>query len=331
MKRYLMEFLDFLFGSTILPMLVIAVSLCASFLTSDSLLQQNGQDAEIVPVSAYSLEVTSTSAVSTTMTSTTTRTTSVSTSTTVTTTAPVTETAEQNEEDAQPPDQPAPPPAPSYTYSYISAGESPNSDHYQSRLTIVGDSIASGFCAYGYIPPAHNVAKESLAVWNMNSYTFDVGGGSMGLIDAAAYANTPLYFVSIGMNDIFSYSPEDYAGQIISISEQILDKVPTATVVVGAITPVSDGNYYTTNDRIISFNNALENAVNDRASGQILFFNTNAVLNDPNTGCLNGAYGGGDGLHINGSAYGFILNCLFNFLDESDVMGQINEHDSQFE
>lgn len=324
MKRYLMEFLDFLFGSTILPMLVIAVSLCASFLTSDSLLQQNGQDAELVPVSAYSLEVTSTSAVSTTMTSTTTRTTSVSTSTTVTTvttvttTAPVTVTTE-------------PPAAPSYTYSYISAGESPNSDYYQSRLTIVGDSIASGFCAYGYIPPAHNVAKESLAVWNMNSYTFDVGGGSMCLIDAAAYANTPLYFVSIGMNDIFSYTPEDYSGQIISISEQILDKVPTAVVVVGAITPVSDGNYYTTNDGIISFNNALENAVNDRASGQILFFNTNAVLNDPNTGCLNGAYGGGDGLHINGSAYGFILNCLFNFLDESDVMGQINEHDSQFE
>lgn len=330
MKRYLMEFFDFLFGSTILPMLVIAVSLCAAFLTSDSLLQQDDQDAELVPVSAYSLEVT-TSAVSTTMTSSTTITTSVSTFTAVTTTAPVTVTTEQNQEDVQTPDQPAPPAAPSYTYSYISAGESPNSDHYQSRLTIVGDSIASGFCAYGYIPPAHNVAKESLAVWNMSRYTFDVGGGSMGLIDAAAYANTPLYFVSIGMNDIFSYTPEDYAGQIISISEQILDKVPTAIVVVGAITPVSDGNYYTTNDRIISFNNALENAVNDRASGQILFFDTNAVLTDTNTGCLNGAYGGGDGLHINNSAYGFVLNCLFNFLDESDVMEQINEHDSQFE
>lgn len=330
MKSYLMEFLDFLFGSAMLPMLVIAVSLCAAFLTSDSLSQQNGQDAEFVPVSAYSLEVTSTSAVSTTTTSSAANTTSASVSTTVTTTTPVTDTTEQNKEEVQTPDK-SEPLAPSYNYTYISAGESPNSDHYQSRLTIVGDSIASGFCAYGYIPPAHNVAKESLAVWNMNSYTFDVGGGSMGLIDAAAYANTPLYFVSIGMNDIFSYTPEDYAGQIVSISEQILERIPTAIIVVGAITPVSDGNYYTTNDRIISFNNALEAAVNDRSSGQILFFNTNAVLTDPNTGCLNGAYGGGDGLHINGSAYGFILNCLFNFLDESDVMEQINEHDSQFE
>lgn len=215
-----------------------------------------------------------------------------------------------------------------YDYSYTSAGESPNSDYYQERLTIIGDSIAYGFNAYGYIPYEHNIAKESLAVWNMDSYYFDMGGGSMGVIDSADYVNSPLYFISMGMNDIYSCTPEEYGASMLNVAQQVLERVPTATIVVGAITPVSEGNYYTTNDNIRSFNYALQNSINGAGSSQILFFDTYSLLADPYTLALGYDHSSGDGMHLSSYSYSYVLNCLFNFLDEADIIEQIQLHDT---
>lgn len=324
MKNFFREFQNFLFASPVLPLLIICVSVCSALLTADRSLPEAKPATEYLqtvvqisfpPVSRTTVTASSTSTTASSATETTTV-------TTTTTDPPETEPPEE------PQQQDPPPYIPEYNYSYISAGESPNSGFYQDRLVIIGDSIAYGFNAYGYIPSPHNIAKESLAVWNMDSYSFDMGGGAMGIIDAAAYVSSPLYFISIGMNDIFTYSPDDYAWRIRGIAEQVLERVPDATIVVGAITPVSAGNYYTGNDTIRSFNSSLEYVINDAGSSRLLFFNTNAVLTDPETGCLGYSFAGGDGLHLNSSAYSYALNCLFNFLDETNAMEQINEHDN---
>lgn len=326
MKNFFREFQNFLFASPVLPLLIICVSVCAAFLTADRSLPEDEPVPEYLQtVVQISFPPVSRTAVTTASTSTTSSTT-ISQTTTVTTAATTALPETEPPEEPQQQDQPAY--IPDYNYSYISAGESPNSGFYQDRLVIIGDSIAYGYNAYGYIPSPHNIAKESLAVWNMNNYTFDMGGGAMGIIDAAAYVRSPLYFISIGMNDIFTYSPDDYAWRIRDIAEQVLERVPDATIVVGAITPVSAGNYYTGNDTIRSFNSSLEYVINDAGSSRLLFFNTNAVLTDPETGCLSYSFAGGDGLHLNSSAYSYSLNCLFNFLDETNAMEQINEHDN---
>lgn len=215
-----------------------------------------------------------------------------------------------------------------YNYDYTPAGDSPNSSYYQDRLTIVGDSIAYGFNAYGYIPYEHNLAQESLALWNMDSYYFDTAYGTYGLIDAADYINSPLYFVSIGMNDIYGYTADQYGQEMLNLAQQILERVPTATIVVGSITPVSEYNYYTTNDVIQEFNYSLQSYITSANSSQILFFDTNRVLIDPNTNALSYDYSGGDGLHIAGYSYQHILNYLFNFLDSTNAMEQIKVHDT---
>ncbi len=215
-------------------------------------------------------------------------------------------------------------------FDYTTAGDSPNSQYYQDRIVIIGDSIAYGFNAYGYIPYEHNIAKESLAVWNMGSYTFDLGGGPMGVYDAAGYINSPLYFISVGMNDIYSYSPDDYAWAMRGIAEEILARVPDATIVIGAITPVSQGNYYTNNETIQAFNYSLEYIINDMNSPQVMFFNTYAVLADPSTQALGAAHSGGDGLHLNGSSYGYVLSCLFSFLDNAGAIDRMTAHDSAY-
>lgn len=215
-----------------------------------------------------------------------------------------------------------------YFYDYISAGESPNSSYYQDRLTIIGDSIAYGFNAYGYIPYEHNIARESLAVWNMDSYYFDMDGYSMGIIDSADYVNTPLYFISMGMNDIYGCTADQYGASILSIAQQVLERVPTAIVIAGGITPVADWNSYTTNDTIRSFNYSLQTAVESAGNPQILFFDTYSVLADPYTLALSDDHSGGDGMHLSGYSYSYILNCLFNFLDSQNVMKQIQIHDT---
>lgn len=215
-----------------------------------------------------------------------------------------------------------------YYYDYISAGESPNSSYYQDRLAIIGDSIAYGFNAYGYIPYEHNIAKESLAVWNMDSYFFDIDGYYAGVLDTADYVNTPLYFISMGINDIYGCSPDEYGTSMLSIAQQLLERVPTATIVVGAITPIADWNGYTTNETIRSFNHSLQNAVESAGNSQILFFDTYSVLADPYTLALSDDHSGGDGMHLSSYSYSYILNCLFNFLDSADVTEQIQVHDT---
>ncbi len=216
----------------------------------------------------------------------------------------------------------------SYDYSYISAGDSPNSSFYQDRLTVIGDSIASGFNAYGYIPYEHNIAQSSLSLWNMESFTFDVGGYYMGLLDAVDAVNSPLYYVSIGMNDIYAYTSYDYASAMVNLVQRILERVPTATIVVGAITPVSEYNYYTDNASIREFNYALQTSIESIGSNQILFFDAYSVLADPYTLALNYDSSGGDGLHLSGSSYEYVLKCLFNFLDSTNAKSQIDIHDT---
>ncbi len=340
MKNFLSNFLRYFFGSPVLPVMAVMCSIFAVFLTADSFFEPEEETIDYtITMSAFPLgEVAAeTTAYTTTLSAeTTTTTASETSSTTSVETANATETTEAvpvdewNEaadnvpEDSDDGVYYEDPPK----YEYLSAGESPNSSFYQDRLTIIGDSVAYGFNAYGYIPTQHNIAKESLAIWNMGNYSFDLGGGAMGLVDAAAYVNSPLYYLSIGMNDIYGLTPGDYAWNIRWIAEDVLARVPTATIVVGTITPVSDGNYYTTNDKINEYNAALESVIIDLGSSQVLFFDANAALKDLNTGALSYDYAGGDGLHLNSSAYSHVLGCLFNFLDSTEAINQINEHEN---
>lgn len=218
-------------------------------------------------------------------------------------------------------------------YNVYSGADSPNSSFYQERLTILGDSIAYGFNAYGYIPSGHNIAKESMALWNMyqSRFFFDLGGGYMNAVDATIYTNPSLVYISIGMNDIPGTNPDSYAASVYGIAQQIVDSVPDVTVVVGSISPVSANNYYTSNATIDSFNYALETTVNSYASPQILYFNANSVLKDPATGAINGSISGGDGLHVSGTGYGWVLNALFNYLDTTDTKSRIEAHEGTAE
>ena len=50
----------------------------------------------------------------------------------------------------------------------VYAGTSPNSSFYQERMAVAGDSLALGFNFYGFIPDMHNIATESVSMWNLD-------------------------------------------------------------------------------------------------------------------------------------------------------------------
>lgn len=332
---FIKEFIRYFFGNPVMPTLAVICSVFIIFCTADNFFPEEPETPDytyvIKPVMICSETITTSAASTSTVSSSETTVSggkstskkSKSSDKTSKTTA-VSETTTQSSEEM------ITPPADYPSYDYMAAGDSPNSQYYQDRIVIIGDSIAYGFNAYGYIPYEHNIAKESLAVWNMGNYTFDLGGGPMGVFDAAGYVNSPLYFISVGMNDLYSYSPDDYAWAMRGIAEEVLARVPDATIVIGAITPVSQGNYYTSNETIQAFNNSLEYVINDMNSPQVMFFNTYAILADPSTQSLSSAHSGGDGLHLNSSSYGYVLSCLFNFLDTTGAIDQMATHDSAY-
>ena len=358
MKKLIHDFFGHFFSNPLLPLLVIIGSVSVMLFTGDKNSERLNSDAPDYVRTSVPLVVTadtdaavssstapdstslSSSAASTVTTAApmTVASFTAETTTTTATTAPVTDEETTSAEDAsaeapetdKPDDTPHERPQVSNYTVYVGA-DSPNSGYYQERLVIFGDSIAYGFNAYGYIPREHNVAAESMALCNMNSYSFDLGGGAMNPVDAAVYSDSPLIYISIGMNDIPGTDPDTYANSVYSIAQQLVDNIPDTTVVIGAISPVSANNYYTTNDRIDSFNNAARDTVDAYGNEQILFFDSNAVLKDPNTGALAGSISGGDGLHISGAAYGYWLNALFSFLDANDVTTRIEAHDSKYE
>jgi len=267
---------------------------------------------------------TSTSASTTSATSTTATSSSTSTTETTTTTTEVTEEPTEPATETTPAEEES---HPVYDFSYLEAGDSPNSGYYQDRLVILGDSIAYGFNAYGYIPFEHNLATESVSIWNFDHFTFDKGGGEMGIIDAADYVDPALIYMSLGMNDLYTYTPADFASHYRTRVEEILERVPDTTIVIGSITPVSAECSFTDNDTIRAFNSALEVMVEDMGSDQVYYFDSHLVLADPSTGALKDGLSGGDGIHLGKSCYNDLLVGLYNFLDTTCAVDNINVHD----
>ena len=212
-----------------------------------------------------------------------------------------------------------------YDHDYISAGYSPNSQYYQDRLVILGDSIASGFNIYGYIPTSHNIAVESFSLTNEEMFEFDVGAGEMSMSETIEYVKPVLIYMSVGLNDIPMTDKLGFAELYRQKIELILEKVPDAVIVVSGICPVSQFCEFTHNYTINEYNLMLERMVNNMVRDNVYYFNAYSVLSVSDDCYLSDYYSGGDGIHLNSYAYSDLLAYLFHFLDYTDAFRQIEK------
>ncbi|MDE6832762.1 MAG: SGNH/GDSL hydrolase family protein, partial [Ruminococcus sp.] len=225
-------------------------------------------------------------------------------------------TTRSTEAPTEPPVTTEPPTAGTYV------GSSPNSDFYQSRLVIAGDSIAYGFNAYGYIPNERNIATESVSMWNLDYFTFSTG---MGLVDTIAYMNPDILYMSMGMNDVNMSTPEEYAEAYKNTIYEIRNRVPDIHIIVAGITPVTDTSGFVSNETIRDFNTALENMVDEIYSNHVYYFDAYSVVADPETLELRPECTGGDGIHLVSNCYYDLLNSLYDMLDETPVKSNIEK------
>ena len=204
---------------------------------------------------------------------------------------------------------------------------SPNAEFYNERISIIGDSIAYGFSAYGYISDYNNLAMESVSIWNFDNFTIDKGAGEMSLTDAAVYVNPSLIYMSLGMNDISGGDTETFTKAYRQRVEQLLKGIPNVTIVVAGITPVTAECDYIDNSAIRNYNQALYEMVENINSPQVYFFDAYYALAEPDTLNLPSEISG-DGIHIDYDSYNTILNALYNFLDDTSAMEQIKKCES---
>lgn len=199
----------------------------------------------------------------------------------------------------------------------VYAGTSPNSSFYQERMAVAGDSLGFGFNYYGFIPDMHNIATESVSMWNLDYFTFNYGYGDIGMVDAVDYIRPRLLYMTVGMNDVNMNSPETYVQRYREVIEQIRQRVPDINIVVAAITPVCSYCNFIRNDIVRDYNAALKQMVEDISSPKVVFFDTYSVVCDENLD-LRDDYTSGDGIHIYIPCYNDILTALFDYLDSID-------------
>lgn len=309
MKEKIVNFLRSPFFSLAVIMTVMLALLCTvvsgrkNTVSGGNTQQKSVAETIVTAVSAATSATTTTTTTSTT-TSTSTTSTTTSTTTAITTTEPITDSY-KSEQVLSP---------------YQNTGTSPNSSFYQERIAIAGDSIASGFCLYGYIPPEHNIAKESVGLWNYASRTFING---MGMIDTIAYMRPRLLYISMGMNDLPNCNPDSFAASYHELIMQIMSVSPDTHIIAAGISPVCDYVTYSTNENIRNYNRALESTVYSIGSPKVYYFDAYSVLADGNTLALSSYYSGGDGIYLASHSYNDILTALFNFLDTTPVLQQI--------
>ncbi len=204
------------------------------------------------------------------------------------------------------------------------AGSSSNVKFYQDRLYVAGDSIAYGFCAYGYIPVEHNIAQGSLAMRNYTSYGwFNVNGKQMRCMDAVVARQPKLLYVSMGMNDINITDAQTYANNYVGFLKQVRAKVPNCIIVAANITPTEARRTDFSVTKIRNCNLLMQNAVKAMNDPNIILFDAYSVVSAGGTYMASG-YGAGDGLHLAGHVYQKLLNSLAIVLDQYGVKQRLS-------
>ena len=191
---------------------------------------------------------------------------------------------------------------------------------YPYAITVVGDSIASGFSLYGAIPEENGLAKGCVAIRNIHDFTFaDSSGAEKDILEVLREKQPPYIYLSMGMNDINLLSAEEYTAQYASEIEKIQTICPDSDIIVAGITPILPSSDFTSNASIQQYNAALAQTIQQLNRENVAYFDAYAVISDPASGGLAEMYSAGDGVHLGNAAYPALLNALGPLLDAMSV------------
>ncbi len=196
---------------------------------------------------------------------------------------------------------------------------------YAEKITVVGDSIAYGFNAYGYISDEQNLAQGSVAIRNIHDFTFTCDGVEMDILDALEKTKPTYIYMSMGMNDVNMTTAEEYGAAYKEAITSIQEICPDSNLIVAGITPIAADCDFTDNAEIRNFNDVLKEVVTDFDSPNIVYFDAYSVIADPETEDMRLEYSGGDGIHLTGQSYEDLLNAVYEVMDTMPIPETVME------
>lgn len=207
----------------------------------------------------------------------------------------------------------------SATEAVIEETESDQSEEYENEfekfkdeVIVIGDSIALGYSAYERLPMKHVFAKQNASPSKMDDFKYDYAGSEASALTILNDLQPDFIMLSMGLNDITTYSAEVFAEKYKGFADCILESCPGSEIYIMGLTPVKSDCDYTSNKSIDEYNNKLSEEF-EGYNTRIHFVNAGIVLKNDN-GSLNMDYSGGDGIHLSGAAYDKLLEELKNYL-----------------
>ncbi|MBR4224417.1 MAG: hypothetical protein IKR73_06370 [Oscillospiraceae bacterium] len=196
-------------------------------------------------------------------------------------------------------------------------------DRYKDSL-FVGDSICSGLKVYSGLLPVENVAaRGNVGTWSLNKYTFPYMSGSS--LELDCYSIAQLYqpadiYVWMGMNDLFMVTADVYAQNLKDITDRLRQVSPNSRLHVVSISPISNWHKWSGGgrsgiDRVAAYNAAAADMFAGSTVDVISIYDSLA----DSEGFLGSAYDGGDGLHLNGTAYRMVLSEIVSCTEDGGV------------
>lgn len=183
----------------------------------------------------------------------------------------------------------------------------------KSETAVVGDSIALGYSAYQRLPSENVFAALNVSPSNIEKKTFEYRGGQYSINNIIGERQPKYILISMGLNEINSFSAEKFSGQYKELIDSFLELSPESEIYVMALSPVESSIDYISNGDIDEYNSALSEMA-DNYGGNVSFVNAAKALKD-SSGALLPEYSGGDGIHLSGAAYDVLLDGLKEYME----------------
>lgn len=182
-------------------------------------------------------------------------------------------------------------------------------DNVLNNIAFVGDSVTLGYGAYQKVEMEEVIAAPCVGPSNIRDYTFEYGTDKLAVLTILSYKRPEYIVISMGLNDINTYSPENFSDKYMDFTEDVMEVCPDSQIYIMSITPVSADCGNITNDTIKNANIKLQKTVEDYKSERLHYVDCSSVLMDE-SGSMNEEYSGGDGIHLNSEAYDLMLEQL---------------------
>ncbi len=188
------------------------------------------------------------------------------------------------------------------------------SPDYLNDIVVVGDSIAKGYSVYGRLSADNVLAVGSIGARNVLETEFAYNGKSMLVTDILKEKKPKYIFISLGMNDLNLLSEEEYTDTYKNNIKKMLEVTPSSKAIAMAITPIAGTADFTQNDKIDTYNEALRKMVYDMKSKSVFYIDAAQYLKNSNNE-LKPDFSSGDGIHLAGAAYDYLLSYMLTLLD----------------